>query len=422
MTIEEVEVLIIGAGPSGSVAAGYLHKNNVKIKVIEKTMFPRIVVGESLIPRVMDHYAEAGLLDALDSQGFEKKFGARFIRGEEICMFDFSNKFGEGWDWTWQIPRAEFDQIGAQELIRKGVDIEFESEVVATAFEGTNSTTTVRMKNGELKQINAKFLIDASGYGRVLPRLLELDEPSQLSPHSAIFTHIEDVNRPAGVEGTQISFDILETDVWLWVIPFSNGNTSVGIVGPTAYINSLSDHNDTAEALQNAIQRSEFYINRFGNLPFVFQPKKLTNYSAAVKKMYGEGYTLTGNSSEFLDPVFSSGVCFATESGILSAKLALRLLQGEVVDWEREYSDYMKDGIAVFTTYVKEWYTGNLQTLFFHRPENPDVKRKICAVLAGYVWNQENSFVKKHDRVIRNMAYMINNNKELMDYIKEDNL
>jgi hypothetical protein len=39
------------------------------------------------------------------------------------------------------------------------------------------------------------------------------------------------------------------------------------------------------------------------------------------------------------------------------------------------------------------------------------VKRKICAVLAGYVWDQENPFVKKHDNVIKNMAHIINMEK-----------
>lgn len=90
-----------------------------------------------------------------------------------------------------------------------------------------------------------------------------------------------------------------------------------------------------------------------------------------------------------------------------AAKLALRQLNGEQVDWQKEYVDYMQQGINVFRTYVKEWYTGNLQTLFFHQPENEDVKRKICSVLAGYVWDQTNPFVKKHDNIIKNMAYLV---------------
>ena len=415
MLQEYVDVLVIGAGPSGCVSASYLHKNNVKVKVVEKTKFPRLVVGESLIPRVMDHFEEAGFLDSLNAMNFEKKPGARFIRGEEICIFDFSDKYGEGWDWTWQVPRADFDNTLAQEVIKKGIDLEFESEVISVAFEGKNSTTVVKDKDGNLKEIHAKFIIDSSGYGRVLPRLLDLDTPSKLDPHSSIFTHVKDINRPEGIEGTQISFDILETQVWLWVIPFSNGNTSLGIVGPTEFINSLSENNDTREALNNAIKLSDFYIKRFGGVDFLFEPVKLENYSRSVKKMYGDGFALTGNSSEFLDPVFSSGVAFATESGMLAAKLYLKEHQGIAVDWEEDFTGYMKRGIAVFTTYVKEWYTGNLQTLFFHQPENPDVKQKICSVLAGYVWDETNPFVKKHDNVIKNMAYMINAEKEMSE-------
>lgn len=407
MHLEEVDILIIGAGPSGCVAAGYLEQKDIRMKVVEKSKFPRLVVGESLIPRVMDHFDEAGLLPALRAQNFQEKPGARFIRGQVISDFDFGDKFGEGWDWTWQAPRADFDQTMTDELQRKGVDIAFETAVTAIEFEGTQSIVTTQNKEGNHAQIKAKFVIDASGYGRVLPRLLQLDNPSQLNPHSAIFSHVKDINRPHGIEGTQISFDVLDTEVWLWVIPFSNGKTSLGIVAHTDFIERLKGEAGTADALQKAIQLSDFYVKRFSQTAFEFEPIHLKNYSAAVTKMYGDGFALTGNSAEFLDPVFSSGVCFATESGILAAKLAYRQIQGETIDWQVEYADYMKRGIDVFTTYVKEWYTGNLQTLFFHRPENLDVKRKICAVLAGYVWNEENPFVKKHDRVIRTMAHVL---------------
>ncbi|MBK1895062.1 NAD(P)/FAD-dependent oxidoreductase [Chryseobacterium paridis] len=412
MTKEFVDVLVIGAGPSGCVSSSYLKKNGINVKVVEKTKFPRLVVGESLIPRVMDHFDEAGLFPALDKMGFEKKLGARFLRGDEVCLFDFSDKFGEGWDWTWQVPRADFDNTLANEVIHKGIDLEFETEVIDIKFEGTDSVTTVKDKAGETKEINAKFVIDSSGYGRVLPRLLDLEKPSKLSPHSAIFSHVKDINREEGTEGTLISFDIIETEVWLWVIPFSNGNTSVGIVGPTDYIEDLIKNGDTADALRKAISLSDYYVKRFGNVDFLFEPRHLKDYSCSVKSLFGDGFALTGNASEFLDPVFSSGMAFATESGMLAAKLAIRQLNGETINWQKEYSDYILYGVDVFTTYVKEWYTGNLQELFFHQPENPDVKKKICAVLAGYVWDKENPFVKKHDTVIKNLASLIKMEKQ----------
>ena len=76
MSKEFVDVLVIGAGPSGCVSSSYLKKNNVNVKVVEKTKFPRLVVGESLIPRVMDHF------DEVDQLGLSplRRLGLRFKR------------------------------------------------------------------------------------------------------------------------------------------------------------------------------------------------------------------------------------------------------------------------------------------------------------------------------------------------------
>ncbi|MFD2822374.1 NAD(P)/FAD-dependent oxidoreductase [Lacinutrix iliipiscaria] len=401
-----VDVLIIGAGPSGCVAASYLHNNKKQVKVVEKSKFPRFVIGESLLPRCMDHFDEVGLLDVLKDYGFEIKRGARFLKGDIVCNFDFSKKHTEGWDWTWQVTRADFDNILATELVNRGVDISFEHEVVGVEFnEDGTSKTSIKDEQGQLYYVHAKHIIDSSGYGRVLPRLLGLDKPSAIPAHSSIFTHVKDVRRPDGEEGTLITFDVLDKDTWLWVIPFSNGDTSIGFVGLNEFIDAFEG--DTSERLQSMLKHSKYYNDRFQGLEFKFPPVCIKNFSKSVKQLYGKGYALTGNSAEFLDPVFSSGVTFATESALKAAKLVTKELNNETVDWEEEYTGYIMKGVQVFATYVKEWYTGNLQTLFFHRPENPEIKKQICAVLAGYVWDDTNPFVKKHDRLVKNLAYLI---------------
>ncbi|WMI69457.1 NAD(P)/FAD-dependent oxidoreductase [Mangrovimonas sp. YM274] len=411
MSDTSVDVLIIGAGPSGCVSAAYLHKQGFNIKVIEKSQFPRFVIGESLLPRCMDHFEEVGLLDCLKAQNFEVKAGARFLRDDIVCNFDFSKKHTEGWNWTWQVPRADFDNTLALELQKWGVDIKFQHEVVDVDIkdDGT-STTKVKDEYGNDYSIDAKFIVDSSGYGRVLPRLLDLDKPSSIPEHSSIFTHVKDLKRPEGREGTLITFDVLDKDTWFWVIPFSNGITSIGFVGKNELIDAYEG--SSTERMKAMLKLSKYYSERFEDLDFEFAPVCIRNYSKAVKKFYGKGFVLTGNSAEFLDPVFSSGVTFATESALQSAKLIAKELNGENVDWETDYADYIKSGVNVFATYVKEWYTGNLQTLFFHRPENQEVKKQICAVLAGYVWDQTNPFVKKHNRIVASLAHLINMEKE----------
>lgn len=414
MKKEKVDVLIIGAGPSGSVAAAYLHKQGLKIKVVEKNVFPRFVIGESLIPRCMDHFEAVGLLPCLEAKNFEIKRGARFVTGKgDLCDFDFSEKFSEGWDWTWQVPRADFDMAMTDELQKWGVDIDFQKEVIAVDFDSDGkSSTTIKDDAGNESLIEADYIIDSSGWGRVLPRLLNLDKPSDIPKHATIFTHVKDAKRPPGREGTMITFDVIDTETWLWVIPFSNGDCSLGFVGPIDFLDSFEG--SPTEKMKEMMKLSKYYFERFEGLEYLFEPKQIKNFSASVKQLYGKGYALTGNSAEFLDPVFSSGVTFATESAHLSAKLITRELKGETVDWETEYKDYILYGVNVFATYVKEWYTGNLQKIFFHPTINPSIKEQICAVLAGYVWDKKNPFVKNHDRLVKTVARVTEMEQERM--------
>ena len=413
MNEETVDVLVIGAGPSGCVSASYLANNNLRVMIVEKVKFPRYVIGESLLPRCMDHFEEVGLLDTLKEQNYEIKRGARFLRGNEVCNFDFSKKFTNGWDWTWQVPRAHFDNVLAEETKKKGVIIDFENEVIAVEFDGSNSKTTIRDNDGNIKYINAKYIIDASGYGRVLPKLLDLKKPSTLPKHSSIFTITKDINRPKGEEGTLITFDVVDKEVWLWVIPFSDGTTSIGFVGPTEFINSYKG--TSSEMLEKMLNMSDFFKERFHGAPHLFEPKIIQNFSTAVKQIYGDGYIITGNSGEFLDPIFSSGVTFATETGLLAAKLVNRIIKGETVDLEKEYVAPVQFGVDVFTSYVNDWYSGDLQKLFFHKPENPDVKEKVCSILAGYVWDKTNPFITKHDRIIKSVAHLIDLEVDAME-------
>ncbi len=405
MKKEISEILIIGAGPSGMVSASYLHNQGIKVLVVEKSIFPRFQIGESLIPQCMDNLEEAGLLEAVKEAGFQKKFGARFIKEEKIGEFDFSEKYGEGWDWTWQVPRADFDNCLAQEAQRKGVKILFDTEVINVEFEGSSSKTIVKNSKGELTEIQADFIIDSSGFGRVLAKQLQLEAPPQIAAHSSIFTHIEEHDRPIGKEGELITFEVLETQVWFWYFPFSNGNSSLGFVAPTKWFEKFS--NDSELAMKEMIEKLKFYKNRFEAYDFLFKPIKVDNISRNVTQLYGDGYVLTGNSAEFLDPVFSSGVSFATASGLLAAKLIIKERNGAEINWETEYVNYIKEGVNVFSTYVKEWYSGNLQKIIFHPNPNPMIKKQICAVLAGYVWDETNPFVKKHDHILQNLSRLI---------------
>ena len=405
MKTEKVDVLVIGAGPSGTMAASMVHKNGLKVKIVEKTKFPRFVIGESLLTRCMDHFEEAGVLDAIKEQDYQVKNGAIFLKGDERCEFDFSNQYTDGWKWTWQVPRDEFDKVIADKVESMGVEINYETTVTDIQFNGSDSITTVVDKEGIESKIEARFIIDSSGYGRVIPKLLNLNAPSTLPVRDTLFTQFKDVNRPEGNDCNRIVIVAHKPDVWLWIIPFSNGNTSFGFVGNPEYL--LQYPGTPEEKLRALIAAEPLVRERFKNSEMIFDPIHIAGYSISIKKLYDEGYVLTGNSTEFLDPVFSAGVTFATESGIAAGKLASRKLKGENVDWDNEYVSHILHGVETFRTYIEGWYDGSLHKIFFSEHVDKKVKEQICSVLAGYVWDMSNPFVSRHKRSVRNLANLI---------------
>lgn len=413
MRTEKTDVLVIGAGPAGTVAASLVNKAGFKVTVVEKQKFPRFVIGESLLPRCMEGLEEAGFLDAVKAQGFQQKSGAKFVRGKEVCDYSFSDQYSQGWNWAWQVPRAQFDKVLADTLESMGVPILYETTVTGIKFnEDGSSSTTVVDKEGSEYQIEARFIIDGSGYGRVIPRLFGMERPSNLPPRKALFTHVQDVNRSMDDEPDRITIVVNGEQVWVWVIPFSSGVTSVGFVSNPEFFEKFSGTPE--EQLRAAIASEPWIAERMKDAKFLFEPRVLQSWSTSTDKFYGNGFVLTGNVTEFLDPVFSSGVTLAVVSSQLAAGLAIRHLKGESVDWEKEYTEVMMQGVDTFRSYVMAWYDGTLHTIFFAKDQDPMIKKMICSVLAGYVWDTTNPYVKNHQEALPRLSRTIH----LRDYLK----
>ncbi len=398
------DVLVIGAGPAGSSSASLLQKAGLSTMVIEKQRFPRFVIGESLLPRCMDMLNEADLLDAVAARHYLVKRGALFVRGQERCDFDFSSQFTPGWNHTWQVPRADFDKTLADAVESRGVPFLYGHEVVGIDLDH-GAKVTVRLSNGTDVLVQSRFVVDASGYGRTLPRLLGLDRPTTLPSRTAIYGHFRGDRRPDGPDTNRIWIVSFRTGAWGWIIPFSDGITSFGIVGSPEDIGRY--HGDVATQLRQAIAEDPNCRPRLQSAELVFPPRSMTGYSCSVSQLYGRGYCLVGNATEFLDPVFSSGVTLALESANRASKCVIRELRGEPVDWDADYAGPMARGTDVFRTYVNEWYSGTLPTIFYAKTDVPVVKRMICSVLAGYVWDETNPFVAQHARKVAQTARLI---------------
>ncbi len=398
MNIEQVDVLIIGAGPSGSVAAGLLRKRGIGVLVIEKETFPRFSIGESLLPQSMAYIEEAGMLQAVVEAGFQYKNGAAFARGDRYTDFDFRDKFSEGWGTTYQVQRGHFDHVLIREAQKQGAEVRFCHVVESVDVEGDTPLVTVRNPDGERYAVRPRFVLDASGFARILPRLLDLESPSNFPVRSAIFTHVED-RIPLGTfdrNKIRISVHPEHVDVWYWTIPFSDGRCSQGVVAEASFFERYEG--DEMTRLRKLVGEEPGLARLLADARWDTPARQIVGYSANVKSLWGKGYALLGNAGEFLDPVFSSGVTIAFKSASLAVACLARQLDGQTVDWDADYARPLKSGVDCFRTFVEAWYEGRFQALIFHPNASAEIRRMISAILAGYAWDQNNPFVVESRR------------------------
>ncbi len=389
----EAEVVVIGAGPAGSVAGSMLARRGRKVLCLEAGTFPRFQIGESLLPRCNDILEEAGLLEAVVARGYMPKRAALFRRDDQAERFCFAEVFPGQRTQTFQVPRGDFDQTLATEARRQGVDLRFSARVDAVELgEGGGVVRATDLDSSQPFEVKTRHVIDCSGYGRVLPKLLKLEKESVITPRVAIFNHVEGDRRPAGLEEGDIWACLHPRGAWIWIIPFSNGRTSVGVVAePKLLAQFPGSDRDKLKAL---IAEDPNAGPRLSAAQFVLKTARLEAWSAAVDRLHGPGWVVTGNAGEFLDPIFSSGVTLAFESASRAAVLVDRELSGETVSWDREYTEVINRAVGVFKVFVRSWYRDELPRVLLRKSKGDMIKRAITAVLGGYVLDEKNPFVR----------------------------
>ena len=401
-----VDLLVIGAGPAGALAAAFARRKGLSVRVLEKMQFPRFSIGESLLPACMNLLADAGMVEAVKAAGFQHKNGAQIVRGDQQVDFEFADGIVEGYSYTYQVTRADFDDLLIREAEKQGTQVQFREEITAVDFSG-DPVVRSRSDAGVETEHRARFVCDASGFGRVLPRLLDLEKPSDFPVRAALFTHIEDHISDPRYDRNKIRVAIhpQHRDVWYWLIPFSQGRASIGVVGPDGFL--ALDGVDTDRRLWDMIGEEPGMKRLLGNARPLFPARVIRGYAANVKSLHGRNFALLGNAGEFLDPVFSSGVTIAMKSAQLAVDCLSRQLAGEPLDWAAEYAKPLMLGVATFRGYVETWYDGALQDVMLSSVQPPRLRAMMCAVLGGYAWDKENPYVGRSAQRLRSLARLV---------------
>lgn len=355
------DVLIIGAGPSGTSAAAVLAEKGRKVLILEREKFPRYHIGESLLPFTYYPLDRLGLIPKMKESHFVKKYSVIFVKedGKAADPFYFYTRYDKDTvAQSWQVVRSEFDVMLRDNAIEKGAEVLEETKVTELIMEGKRVAGVLAVgPDGKETEYRAKITLDCSGKDAFSStrRLWRINDP--FLNNIAVWTYYKGAKREPGLnEGATIVAFTPEKG-WFWYIPQHDDMVSVGVVGKAKYLTrdgvrkpeeifkrAVPENKWIEEHLAQGEQVGDYYVTN--------EYSRHSNYGAAP------GLLLVGDAFAFLDPVFSSGVMIAMNSGILAGDYVNEGIEkGDLSPKQfMEYSNYLKEGIENMRKLVYAFY------------------------------------------------------------------
>jgi len=382
----DCDVIVAGGGPAGSTAAAWLARSGYRVILLERDRFPRFHIGESLLASVNDVLAAIGAADVVRQAGFPQKWGATFMTADGAIerYADFAVAPDVPAPQTWQVERSTFDTLLLRHAAASGADVRENQRVLDVAFDATGVTATVQ-GGASPRTVRAQAMVDASGRGGLLSRKfnLRIDEPRLAN--LAVFSHYSGVPRADGRRAGDIRIIAREDLGWFWMIPISAELMSVGVVLPRSAARALREL-EPAALLDRAIAESPAVAKLLASAHREWPVRVEKDFSFGSRAYAGDRWVLAGDAGSFLDPVFSSGVAIALESGLEAAKaVAGGLAAGDLSARRFErFSRRQRDRYRAFRRFVLGFYTPEFRDLFFAEEPPRRMFAALVTVFAGY--------------------------------------
>jgi flavin-dependent dehydrogenase len=386
----DFDFAVAGGGPAGSSAAISLRQQGHSVVLFERETFPRFHIGESLLSTANDSFAALGVSKQIEAASFPEKWGARLFThdGQNGRYVDFTCVREVTRPQTYQVCREEFDRILLKRAREVGVDVREACNVITCEFAADAAILDVTSRvDDAIQRVRVRALVDATGRGGLIARKFNLRTEEPRLANVAIYSHYTNVPRLEAPRPDDIRLIARDDAGWFWLIPISKELTSVGVVLPKALYRRLAN-GSPEETLNSTIADTPMVdeLMREARREWPVRIEKDFSYSASAYA--GHRWILAGDAGSFLDPVFSTGVSIAMESGIEAAAELHRALARN--DFSASslaaFSRRQRKRFETFRRFVVGFYTPQFRDVFFS-PEPPRlIFRSVATLLAGK-WN-----------------------------------
>lgn len=362
------EIAIIGCGPAGGCLAALLSLRGFRVLVFDDEKRPDLLVGESLLPPVVNLMRRLEIEDRVKAFS-QHKPGVGFIhRGGLRLDFLFPEKsLGDTPNYSYNVPRPKFDELLRERAEELGATFVKRRAEVETG----DGTKELRLSDAclaatpELDGKHPKLLIDATGRARLFARTLGIPARRGGRNDLAYFAHFENFDPGSSVDG-QVVLSILDHG-WSWRIPLP-GKLSVGVVIDKA---AAAKHGTGAAERLEALIDAEPILREAGkNRRRVSEVMTYTNYQQISERGHGPGWISIGDAYGFVDPMLSPGLFMAMltaeklDQQAFSAGRSILDHPKRLMAHFKSVEDEMKDWHDAWGEIIEYFYDGRIFSLY----------------------------------------------------------
>jgi flavin-dependent dehydrogenase len=324
------DLLVVGGGPAGTAAAIWAALAGLRVRLFERSVYPRHRPGETLHP---------GLGTLFRQLGVEARVSAASALRPEAIEVEWSGRrsrqaFGADSDGAWrgyQVAREVLDSILLERAREVGVEIE-QPAAAGAPLVRRGRVAGVRAGGAEMA---ARFVVDATGAAGWLRRHLRLEREVASPPLRAYYGYCEG-DLPSLADAPSMSGDDAG---WTWTAQISPRRLH--------WTRLALDGRRAAEPPES--------MAPFARIGRVRGADATWRY---VHPAAGPGYFLVGDAAIVLDPAAASGVLRALMSGMMAGHAIAGILAGRTGEGQ---------GCAGYSRWMKAWFdndVGHLSGLY----------------------------------------------------------